>query len=149
MNALTAGGPARSSARCRSAWGAASALSSATSRSPRCTRTPCTPRRPPREARARRADDALKFRRAPPAAEQKRAGPCDTPRMGILPTIILMLGVIGMMSFLAQKVAIPAPVLLAVAGVVWSLIPSLPALEIAPAVILSVFLPPLLYADAW
>src|SRR2546428_653962 len=69
--------------------------------------------------------------------------------MGILPILILMLGVIGMISFLAPKVAIPAPVLLAVAGVVWSLIPSLPSLEIAPGVILAVFLPPLLYADAW
>src|SRR6266446_3336137 len=69
--------------------------------------------------------------------------------MDILPTFILMLGVIGMMSFLAQKAEIPAPVLLAVAGVVWSLIPPLPSLEIAPRVILSVFLPPLLYADAW
>src|SRR6266446_7211425 len=69
--------------------------------------------------------------------------------MGILPTVILMLAVIGMMSFLAPKVAIPAPVLLAVAGVVWSMIPSLPSLEMAPAVILSIFLPPLLYADAW
>ena len=32
---------------------------------------------------------------------------------------------------------------------VWSLIPSVHSLEIEPAVILSVFLPPLLYADAW
>jgi len=69
--------------------------------------------------------------------------------MDVLPTLILMLGVIGMISFLAQRVAIPAPVLLAVAGVVWSLIPRLPSLEIAPGVILAVFLPPLLYADAW
>src|SRR5882724_12857913 len=69
--------------------------------------------------------------------------------MEILPTLILMLGVIGVISFLAPKLAIPAPVLLAVAGVVWSLVPSLPSLEIAPGVILSVFLPPLLYADAW
>jgi len=69
--------------------------------------------------------------------------------MGILPTLILMLGVIGMMTLLAQRVAIPAPVLLAVAGVAWSLIPSLPPLRIPPEVILTVFLPPLLYADAW
>src|SRR5262245_37196972 len=39
--------------------------------------------------------------------------------------------------------------MLAVAGMVWSLTPSLPSLEIEPHVILSVFLPPLLYADAW
>ena len=69
--------------------------------------------------------------------------------MGIPPTLILMLGIIGVMSLLAQRVAIPAPVLLAVAGVAWSLIPSLPSPRIPPEVILTVFLPPLLYADAW
>jgi CPA1 family monovalent cation:H+ antiporter len=69
--------------------------------------------------------------------------------MEILPTVILVLAVVGAMSFLAQRVMIPAPVLLAVAGVVWSLVPPLPSLEVAPGVILSVFLPPLLYADAW
>jgi CPA1 family monovalent cation:H+ antiporter len=67
----------------------------------------------------------------------------------ILPTLILMLAVIGVMSLVAQRVAIPAPVLLAIAGVIWSLVHSLPSLQIAPGVILSVFLPPLLYADAW
>src|SRR5262245_56611674 len=67
----------------------------------------------------------------------------------LLPTVIVVLGVIALVSFLAQRGAIPAPVVLAVAGIVWSLIPSLPTLEIAPRVILSVFLPPLLYADAW
>lgn len=69
--------------------------------------------------------------------------------MGILPTLILMLAVIGLMTLLAQRVAVPAPVLLAVAGVAWSLVPFLPSLRIPPDVILSVFLPPLLYADAW
>lgn len=69
--------------------------------------------------------------------------------MEILPSLILALSIIGLMSFVAQRAAIPAPVLLAVSGVVWSLIPSLPSLEIEPKVILAVFLPPLLYADAW
>jgi CPA1 family monovalent cation:H+ antiporter len=69
--------------------------------------------------------------------------------MDILPTLIVMLGVIGMMSILAPKVAIPAPVLFALAGVAWSLIPALPALEIRPGMVLAIFLPPLLYADAW
>ena len=57
--------------------------------------------------------------------------------MGIPPTLILMLGIIGVMSLLAQRVAIPAPVLLAVAGVAWSLIPSLPSPRIPPEVILT------------
>jgi len=67
----------------------------------------------------------------------------------LLPTLILVLGVVGLMSFVAQRVAVPAPVLLATAGMAWSLIPSLPALRIGPELILSVFLPPLLYSDAW
>ncbi len=66
-----------------------------------------------------------------------------------LPTLILVLGAIGLMSLLAQRIAIPAPVLLAAAGMVWSLVPSLPVPRIEPRLILSVFLPPLLYGDAW
>jgi CPA1 family monovalent cation:H+ antiporter len=69
--------------------------------------------------------------------------------MHILPSLILALAVIGLVTFLARRVAIPAPVLLAAAGVVWSMIPAVPRLEIEPGVILSVFLPPLLYSDAW
>jgi CPA1 family monovalent cation:H+ antiporter len=60
-----------------------------------------------------------------------------------------MLAVIGMAAFLAPRLTIPGPVLLAIAGVIWSLIPWLPSTKITPDVVLSVFLPPLLYADAW
>ncbi len=67
----------------------------------------------------------------------------------LLPTVIGVLGVIALTSLLAQRIAIPAPVLLAVAGMAWSLVPSVPAPRLEPALILSVFLPPLLYADAW
>jgi CPA1 family monovalent cation:H+ antiporter len=66
-----------------------------------------------------------------------------------LPTLIVVLAVVGAMSFAAQRVAVPAPVLFAAAGMLWSLVPALPDLEIEPELILSVFLPPLLYADAW
>jgi monovalent cation/hydrogen antiporter len=84
-----------------------------------------------------------------PAAKKTSADLCDTSRMAILPTIILMLAAIGMAAILAQRVAIPAPVLLAAAGVIWSLVPWLPSPKIEPDVVLSIFLPPLLYADAW
>src|SRR5262245_19582010 len=69
--------------------------------------------------------------------------------MNPLPALILLLGTIGVMSYLAQRVALPPPVLLAVAGVIWWLIPGLPRPEIGPEIVLAVFLPPLLYADAW
>lgn len=75
---------------------------------------------------------------------------CDThPVTELLPTLILILAVIGVATVLAQRIAIPAPILLAVAGVIWSSIPSLPTPDLSPQLILSVFLPPLLYADAW
>src|SRR5207245_9932934 len=45
--------------------------------------------------------------------------------------------------------AVAVPVRLAASAVASSLIAAGPSLEIGPAVILSVFLPPLLYADAW
>src|SRR6187397_2194519 len=74
---------------------------------------------------------------------------CNTLPMEILPSLILALSIVGLMSYVGQRAGIPAPVLLAVSGVIWSMIPSIPSLEIVPGVILSVFLPPLLYADAW
>lgn len=67
----------------------------------------------------------------------------------ILPTLIGVLGIVASTSLLAQRVSVPAPVLLAMAGMLWSLFPGLPRLELSPAIVLSVFLPPLLYADAW
>ena len=68
--------------------------------------------------------------------------------MEALPSIILLLAVIGAMSWLAQRVAVPAPVLFALAGVAWTL-GRLPTAGISPGIVLAVFLPPLLYADAW
>jgi monovalent cation/hydrogen antiporter len=67
----------------------------------------------------------------------------------VLPALILTFGVIGLMSYLAQRVSIPAPVLFALAGVAWSVTSALPSLDIPPDMVLSVFLPPLLYSDAW
>jgi monovalent cation/hydrogen antiporter len=69
--------------------------------------------------------------------------------MNPLPTVILLLGIIGTMAWLSQRIALPAPVLFAVAGVAWSLIPRLPRPAITPEIVLAVFLPPLLYSDAW
>jgi CPA1 family monovalent cation:H+ antiporter len=69
--------------------------------------------------------------------------------MEILPTVLLVLGAISLASVLAQRVAVPEPVLLALAGVAWSMVPWLPMPEIGPGIVLGVFLPPLLYSDAW
>ncbi|HEV8200152.1 MAG TPA: Na+/H+ antiporter, partial [Candidatus Polarisedimenticolia bacterium] len=69
--------------------------------------------------------------------------------MEILVTVVLLLAAIGAMSWLAEKISVPAPVLFALAGVAWSILPRLPKPQIQPAIVLAVFLPPLLYSDAW
>jgi len=66
-----------------------------------------------------------------------------------LPTIIAILGVLGLAAFVAPRILVPAPMLLAVLGVAWALVPALRPPGIGPSVILSIVLPPLLYADAW
>src|SRR5262245_17263284 len=67
----------------------------------------------------------------------------------LLLTLVLVLAIVGAVSAVAQRVAIPAPVLLTLAGMLWATIPGLPTLQIEPHWILAVFLPPLLYSDAW
>src|SRR4030095_7776686 len=110
----------------RTAGDAARARLGGSRRSPSCASCP----------RRDRSREAWAGYRAPPCRVEQS---CDTPRVGETPpTLILVLGVIGLMSCLAERVAIPAPVLLAVAGMVWSLSP-LPSLEIEPRLILSVF----------
>ena len=67
----------------------------------------------------------------------------------LLPGLIAVLGLIGLAAIVAPRVGLPPAVLLAVAGIAWALLPGLAPLEIAPSVVLSVFLPPLLYSEAW
>lgn len=67
----------------------------------------------------------------------------------VLPSIVLILIAVVVVAWAGRRLGISVPVALAIAGFVGSTIPGLPTPEIAPDVILAVFLPPLLYADAW
>jgi CPA1 family monovalent cation:H+ antiporter len=67
----------------------------------------------------------------------------------MLPGIIALLAIIGLASIVAPRVRLPAPVLLSIAGLGWGLFPALRPPLIEPEVVLAIFLPPLLYADAW
>lgn len=67
----------------------------------------------------------------------------------LLPGLIAVLGLIGLASIVAPRLRLPPAVLLAVAGIGWACLPGLAPLEIAPRIVLSVFLPPLLYSEAW
>jgi CPA1 family monovalent cation:H+ antiporter len=64
-------------------------------------------------------------------------------------SLLAYLGLVGAASLLAPRLRLPAPVLLAIAGIAWGLVPGLALPVVDPHVILAVFLPPLLYAEAW
>lgn len=66
-----------------------------------------------------------------------------------LPLLIALLGVIAVTGAVARRVPAPLPVLLALAGFALAAIPGLPRVPLDPSLILVLFLPPLLYADAF
>lgn len=66
-----------------------------------------------------------------------------------LPVLIAFLAVIAVVNLFGQRLRAPVPVLLALAGALLSFVPGLPRVELDPDLILVVFLPPLLYSDAF
>jgi CPA1 family monovalent cation:H+ antiporter len=67
----------------------------------------------------------------------------------LLPILIGLLAVVALVALVAQRTRIPAPVLLALGGVLLGLVPGLPKVDLDPDLILLGFLPPLLYSDAF
>ncbi len=63
--------------------------------------------------------------------------------------IVMLLFGITFLSVLSNKYRFPFPIVLVLCGVVISLIPNLPVIELKPEVVFLVFLPPLLYGAAW
>lgn len=66
-----------------------------------------------------------------------------------LPLVLVLLAALAVVHLVAQRLSTPPPILLAIAGAIVALIPGLPRLELDPDLILVLFLPPLLYADAF
>ena len=63
--------------------------------------------------------------------------------------VIFILAVMIGLSAIADKVKLPYPVLLIVAGIAVGFIPSIPHIELNPEIIFLIFLPPLLYDAAF
>jgi len=63
--------------------------------------------------------------------------------------ILALLGFIAVVAGIARRLGAPYPIVLVVAGLTLSLVPGIPRVGLNPAVVLLVFLPPLLYAAAW
>ncbi len=66
-----------------------------------------------------------------------------------LETLLLLLGMIGVLAVVAERARFPFPILLVLAGLVIGLTPGLPEVRLNPDLVLMIFLPPLLFAAAW
>jgi Na+/H+ antiporter len=64
-------------------------------------------------------------------------------------TVIVLLAVVTALAEVTDKVKIPYPILLVLAGIGIGLVPGLPHIDLDPEVVFLVFLPPVLYAAAW
>jgi monovalent cation/hydrogen antiporter len=69
--------------------------------------------------------------------------------MSNIEIIIVLLSIISLLALMANKIKVPYPILLVVAGLGIGFIPHLPRVVLNPDVIFLIFLPPLLYASAW
>jgi Na+/H+ antiporter len=63
--------------------------------------------------------------------------------------ILLLLVLVAGFAVMAQRLKIPYPIVLVLAGLVISFFPRMPHIPLDPNVVFVVFLPPLLYSSAW
>jgi CPA1 family monovalent cation:H+ antiporter len=69
-----------------------------------------------------------------------------------MPNVEIILGLLlalVVLAVAARRIAVPYPILLVVGGLALGFMPGLPSIELNPELIFLLFLPPLLYADAW
>jgi len=64
-------------------------------------------------------------------------------------TVIILLTVVTVLAEITDKIKIPYPILLVLAGIGIGLFPGLPRITLHPEVVFLIFLPPILYAAAW
>ena len=63
--------------------------------------------------------------------------------------IVSVLVAVVVLSAIANRIGIPYPILLVLGGLVLGFVPGIPEVELAPELVLVVFLPPLLYSGAF
>src|SRR5256885_6326164 len=62
--------------------------------------------------------------------------------------LVLLLAVVAAVAVLAARLKIPPAILLVLTGVILALVPGLPAVELAPELVLLMVLPPIIYSSA-
>lgn len=63
--------------------------------------------------------------------------------------ILVLLVAVALLAIAARRLRVPYPILLVLGGLALGFVPGLPPIELAPDLIFLLFLPPLLYGDAW
>jgi Na+/H+ antiporter len=63
--------------------------------------------------------------------------------------VLVLLLMVAALTLLARRVGIPYPILMTVAGLLLGLVPGIPRIELAPELIFSLFLPPILFSAAF
>src|SRR5712671_4882307 len=66
----------------------------------------------------------------------------------VVQILVVLLVVVAAVALIAARLQIPPAILLVVTGVVLALIPGLPAVELAPQLVLLLILPPIIYMSA-
>ncbi len=69
--------------------------------------------------------------------------------MNNISTLLLLLAVVTALAQVTDRIKIPYPVMLVIAGIGIGLIPGLPIISLDSEVVFLLFLPPVLYAAAW
>jgi monovalent cation/hydrogen antiporter len=64
-------------------------------------------------------------------------------------TVIILLAVVTALAEITDKIRIPYPILLVLAGMGIGLFPGLPIITLDPEIVFLIFLPPILYSAAW
>ncbi len=62
--------------------------------------------------------------------------------------ILICLVIVALLTLVGRKIRVPYPILLTIGGVALALVPGLPTIQLEPALVFTLFLPPLLYPAA-
>src|SRR5512146_3064452 len=63
--------------------------------------------------------------------------------------VFVLLVTVVTLATVAPRLRVPYPILLVLGGLALGFVPGLPSIALDPALILFLFLPPLIYASAW
>lgn len=69
--------------------------------------------------------------------------------MAEIELVVALLAVVAVITVVARRIGIPYPILMVIGGLALGAVPGLPRVELAPEIVLLLFLPPILFAAAY